>query len=299
MTAIDAIERVLNTTLVNEDFRYCLVNSCKIPFTINNKAMRINKYDEFVSLSKLLENNRLDSYSGIGISVQASKVCAIDIDNCVTKPFSLKHINSFGQEIIDMFKNIAYVEFSFSGTGIRILLKQESIKDYSRKYRIKNSNIGLEYYQYDMNARYVTVTGHYIYNNSISVAEDNRSVLIKLLDKYMLKPKRQRFRSLEESEDTREISEILKSVKIHLFKDYNFQDLWYSHAPGSGKDESERDFFLLRYIYNNITQDRSKAKQIFEMSEFYKTKDDYHLYKWSRNNHWYYNHIFNNIKRGL
>lgn len=295
MSAIECIERVLNTSLINEDLKYCLVNSNKVPYKINNRTASPSNFKDFVDFEQLLECKKLERYSGIGISVQASKVCAIDIDRCAEEPFNIETINDFALEIIDIFKDFAYIEFSFSGRGIRILFKQDSIKDYQSKYRIKNSDIDLEYYDYDMLGRYVTVTGRYLFNNSLSSNENYNDLIIEFLEKYM-KKKNTISITYEECEDDRTIEELMKVVKFHYRKDYDFQDLWFSKAPGSGKDESERDYFLVRYIFNNITRDREKVKEIFEQSDFFKTKDRKHIYKWTRSDNYYFNYIFNNIK---
>ncbi len=297
MNAINTIERIIQTNLIKEDLKYCLVNSKKVPFTVKNTFARTNVLKDFVNLDELLYNDRLSHYSGVGISVQASKVIAIDIDNCVVEPFNIKTINTFALEVIEIFKDISYIEFSFSGTGIRILLKSKAIENYSENYRINNSTNGLEFYQYTMNGRYVTITGRYIYNNTIKDFVDNK-IIIKFLDKYMKRIVNNSEYIGEETDD-RSIKDLLKIVRRHYIKDYNFQDLWFSKAPGSGKDESERDFFLTRYIFYNITKDRNKVKELFEQSDFFKSKDERHLYKWNRNNGWYFNYMFDNILGGV
>lgn len=297
MNAIITIENITKTNLIHEDLKYCLVNSKKIPFTVTNTFAKTNSLEDFVSLEQLLDNDNLENYSGVGISVQASKVIAIDIDNCVDEPFNINKINEFASEIIKIFKDIGYIEFSFSGSGIRILLKSEAIEDYSKLYKTKNSTTGLEFYQYNMLGRYVTLTGRYIYNNKLEYI-DNNSIIIEFLEKYMKKIFKKRKYKDEELDD-RELEELMKDVKKLYFKNHDFQDLWFSKAPGSGKDESERDFFLVRYIFNNITRDREKARLIFEESEFFKTKDNQHLYKWHRNDNWYFNYMFDNVLGGM
>lgn len=296
MSAIDTISRIVETQLVNEELKYCLVNERKIPFTITNVIARINRVEDFVDLHTLFDNDILNEYSGVGISVQASKVIAIDIDNCVTKPFSINHINDFAKDIINIFKEVGYVEFSFSGTGIRILLKAPAIKNYSKTYRTKHSKLGLEFYQYNMPGRYVTVTGKVLYNNTLKELQDTR-LITQFLDTYLKKEFNQTI-EFSESSDSRTEEDLMKLIRRHYIKNSNFQELWFTPAPGSGKDESERDFFLVKYIFNNITQDRNKVKLLVEKSHFFKTKDNKHIFKWRRNNHWYFNYIFNNILGG-
>lgn len=294
MSAIDTLEMIANTSLIFEDLRYCLVNSNKLPFTIYNKIAAVNNKSDFVEFEKLFDCDKLHTYAGIGISIQASEVCAIDIDQCVSTPFEESTINTQAKEIINMFKHFAYIEYSFSGTGIRILFKQKSVEDYSKHYKIKNSKRHLEYYQPNHSNRYVTVTGKYLFNNPLTSDESNFKIVIEFLETYMKKQVRKREKVV--LTDERCLDELLKKVKYHYFKSHSFQDLWFTHAPGSGKDESERDYRLVRYLYLNITQDRDKIKELFEMSEFFKTKDKKHILKWERNNYRYFDYIFNHIK---
>jgi hypothetical protein len=89
---------------------------------------------------------------------------------------------------------------------------------------------------------------------------------------------------------------LMKKIKYHYHKYYDFQNLWFTSAPGSGKDESERDYRLVTYIYTNITQSKELIKRIFEESEFFKTKDKKHIYKWTNNNYRYFNYLYKRIQ---
>ena len=99
-----------------------------------------------------------------------------------------------------------------------------------------------------------------------------------------------------EEVETRTYEELMKLVKVKYLKDIIFQNLWFNNAPGSGKDESERDYHLVVYLYQNITQDKDLLKKIFESSPFFKSKDNKHVYKWNYNNFRYFNYIYNNVK---
>ncbi len=295
MKAIETIEKIMETNLIYEDLKYCFVNSTKLPFRWDGTIASSNNLSDFVSFSEILKSEHILEFDGIGISVQASEICAVDIDKCVTTPFDKNSINEFGLGIINIFKDFAYIEFSFSGTGIRILFKHNLVENYQEQYKIKNSSSGLEFYQYTMAGRYVTVTGRYLYNNPLKSNEDHEEVIIDFLDEYMKRTVTKRKQEII-IEDKRTDEELRKLVKRHLFKSQSFQDLWFTKAPGSGKDESERDFYLIKYIYENITQDREKLKSIFEESDFYKSKDNKHINKWKRNDHWYFNYVYDNVK---
>ena len=106
--------------------------------------------------------------------------------------------------------------------------------------------------------------------------------------------------SVEESVDDSSMEELMNKVRNRLFDDKSFQDNWFEKAPGSGSNESERDFFLISYIIQNITRDREKVRLLIEKSPFYKSKDKKHLEKWNSRDHRYYNYQFDQaLKRGI
>lgn len=280
------------------DLRYCLVDKNKLPYTINGVLARSNHSEDFVNFNQLvdaMDSLETDSYKGVGASIQASNICAIDVDHCFKEPFDINSGDERAHSLIEMFKTKAYIEFSFSGTGLRILFKSNVIDNYSEKYYIKNKNNSIEFYQPNNSYRYVTITGKYIYNNGINALLDE--TLLIFLDKYMKKTVRVRVALETDEIETRSYDDLMKKVKCRLLKDYNFQDLWFTKAPGSGKDESERDYHLISYLYENITRDQSLIKQIFESSEFFKTKDRKHVNKWVNQDYRYFNYLYDVIRR--
>ena len=297
---IETLNNIINTN--NEDLlnlKYCLVTKDKLPYRIDEILARSNHSEDFVNIQEIisnLENIDIENYKGVGISIQASNICAIDVDHCFSSPFDISSGDERAQQLIDKFKNLAYIEFSFSGTGLRILFKSNLIENYSDKYYIKNKNNSIEYYQPNNSYRYVTVTGRFIYNNLIKDVNDD--VIIDFLNEYMKKTIKSYDNIITTNEvETRTYEQLMKIVKYKYLKDYNFQDLWFTKAPGSGKDESERDYHLVAYLYENITQDKSLLKQIFESSEFFKTKDWKHVNKWKNQNGRYFNYLYDTIRR--
>ena len=297
---IETLNDIINTD--NEDLlnlKYCLVTKDKLPYRIDEILARSNHSEDFVNIQEIvsnLETINIENYKGVGISIQASNICAIDVDHCFSSPFDISSGDERAQQLIDKFKNLAYIEFSFSGTGLRILFKSNSIENYSDKYYIKNKNNSIEYYQPNNSYRYVTVTGRCIYNNLIK--DINNDVIIDFLNEYMKKTIKSYDNIITTSEvETRTYEQLMKLVKYRYLKDYNFQDLWFTKAPGSGKDESERDYHLVVYLYENITQDKSLLKQIFESSEFFKTKDWKHINKWKNQNGRYFNYLYDTMRR--
>ena len=173
MSALDTLERIVeNDNLFNYPFRYCLVGADKIPYSLSGSRARPNEASDFCSLDELSLCPNLDKYAGIGISIIESKICAIDVDKCFKEPFNIESADERAKDIIEMFKDLAYIEFSFSGRGLRILFVAEDIPDYETTFYIKNAKTHIEYYQPKGHARYVTLTGQLIYNNSFYKMRD-------------------------------------------------------------------------------------------------------------------------------
>lgn len=299
MNLLDTLDNISKTNNSIISLKYCLVTKDKLPFKIDGSLAKPNMVEDFVDLTTIinnLNNIKIDNYKGVGISIQASNISAIDVDHCFETPFDIKSGDNRAKELIEMFKDFAYIEFSFSGTGLRILFKTNIIEDYSTKYYIKNANNSIEYYQPTNSFRYVTVTGKYIYNNEIKESLELNKNIILFLDKYMKREEKKKIEIYTTKEETRTFEELLKLVKFHYFKDGIFQNLWFDKAPGSGSNESERDFHLVAYLYQHITQDKDLIKQLFESSPFFKSKDWKHKNKWNYQNFRYYNYLYDNIR---
>lgn len=295
MSALDTMFNLLSTSLMDVDCKYCFVNEDKIPFKIDGEKARPNVDDDFVSFEEISNAKNISDYKGLGISIKASNLCAIDVDHCFKIPRDFSSIDERGKDIFNMFKDIAYIEYSFSGTGLRILFKTGAIENYTDTYYVKCSKNEIEYYQPSNKARYVTITGNTLANGKIEYNDNILITLYSFLDKYMLRPKKvSKNINLNNSDKTFE--QCLKEIKIHYFKNSNFQENWFKKAPGSNSNESERDFYLIEYIYSNITTDKELVKKLFEESPFFKSKDKKHVYKWNYNNFRYFNYLWDNIK---
>lgn len=294
MTALDTIETVVsNDFLRKADFlRYCYINKEKVPFRSNGTdSARPNVVTDFVPFSQL-DLSKASMFAGLGISIQASGICAIDVDHCFTRPNDLSSADPRAQDIINIFGGTTYIEFSFSGTGLRILFKAAPIFEYDKTYYIKNSKTRCEYYFPQGSSRYVTVTGKTIIYAPINYIPD--TVLKVFLDTYMLRPKR-----LDNTTSREPIQGDIGNLILHFLRtNRGFQDNWFDKAPGSGSNESERDFFLLKFIFENITNDKTKAKEVFEQSPFFQSKDRKHKYKWERSDFRYFNYLYNVISGG-
>lgn len=296
MNALDTLFEIINNdNLVNSNLKFCLVNENKLPFKINNMIVNPNKVEDFVDIKELNDLEIIKNYSGIGISIQASNITAIDVDKCFSKPFNLDSADERALDIISRFLEYAYIEFSFSGKGLRILFRQNLIENYSLKYYIKNDNYNIEYYQPNQSYRYVTLTGKTIINNPINFNKDFTHIIINFLDDYMKRPEKIKKNINTTKEDSKTIEQLLKKVKSRLLVDFIFQEKWFSQAPGSNLNESEIDFYLLSYLYENITQNKEKLRLIFESSPYFKSKDSKHLKKWTYNDYRYYNYVYERL----
>ena len=138
MSALDCLVKLSTTTVFPAGFQFCLVSDSKIPYKMDGVTARPNIVTDFVGIEEIANCENLDEYAGLGISVQASKVCAIDVDKCFKKPNDFDSIDNRGRDIYDRFKDYSYCEFSFSGTGLRILFRSSLIEKYSLDYYIKN-----------------------------------------------------------------------------------------------------------------------------------------------------------------
>lgn len=294
MTALSVIESIgANDYLRKADFlRYCFVNNQKVPFQYNGTdSARPNVPADFVPLGQL-DLAKAVEFAGVGVSIQASGICAIDIDKCFRVPFDLSTADGRAQDIINIFGDKTYIEFSFSGTGLRILFRAAPISDYEKRYYIKNSRTQCEYYYPQGSSRYVTVTGRTIIYAGINFLPE--AILKVFLDTYMIRPVKSITGSAREP-----IQGDRNNLLLHFLRtNKSFQDNWFDKAPGSGSNESERDFFLLKFIFENITNNQEEAKTIFEESPFFKSKDRKHIYKWTRADNRYFNYLYNVISGG-
>lgn len=295
MSAIESISRICETQLVNADFRYCLVTEKKLPIRFDETQAKPNNVDDFVGLELLTKCEHLAQYAGVGISIQASDICAIDVDHCFTKKNDVSSGDERATTLLNMFDD-AYCEFSFSGTGLRILFTADKIDDYSLRYYIKNQATNIEYYQPYRSFRYVTITGNVINDVNPRDSQIASEKLLSFLNKYMLKQTKKSSEILCESSEIEPLEKLLHRVKCLYLKDNHFQNQWFANAPGSGKNESELDYALLSILYEKITQNKLCLRELFECSPYFKSKDSHHVYKWNNQEHRYFEYVYGIIQ---
>ena len=235
-----------------------LTNKGKIPFNLSTgECARSNDETTFSSYPVLLNN--ISKYlkfdengkqlGGVGLGVFRG-YSAIDIDHCVDENGVLSNL---AQDIINYCNS--YTEYSPSKTGIRIIFKTQVRIDKDVHY-IHNKDIGLEIYISDNTNKFVSITGNKLSGDTINEVD-----ITYILNKYM---KKGQFN----------IEKILK-------KDEKLAALWNKQAPGSGKDESESDMALCCKLAYYLKNDEDLIRQYFEMSPYYKSKDEEHKKKWA------------------
>lgn len=298
MKAVEVAERIIEGPLFDANLKYCLVDKNKVPFRYDGKNAHPNDVNDFCDIKDIVTSDQITKFPGMGISVQASNVWGIDIDHCVETPFNKDTINDFGKGIVNMFKDFAYIEFSFSGTGLRILFRDKIIDNYEDIYYIKNSKLQVEYYQPSKSNRYLTITGMAIYPNKIDSETTHSNIVYMFLNNYMRRPMsvNNKIDIIKDVSDDRSLEQLLNNIKCCMLADSSLTELWFHHAPGSGSNESECDYYLCNYIYHHITKDKDKIKDLFELSPYFKSKDSKHVYKWNyHDNRYYYNCIYKSI----
>lgn len=295
MSSFDTLLQISDTPLLSFPLQFCLVAKDKKPFKVDGTLAKPNCVEDFVNFETLLKCDKLNDFAGIGISIQASKICAIDVDHCFSEPFNKHTIDERGKKIFDLFSKKTYCEFSFSGTGMRILFTANLIENYSDLYYTKNEKYSVEFYRPEGPARYVTVTGKTLSNRNISRVD--LETIIKFLNLYMIKPARH-FKKSKKIEEEKSLEECKRQVIQLYYNNHKFQELWFAQAPGSGKNESEMDFEILCILYESITTDYDNLKSLFEMSPYFKSKDFKHRQKWEGQDNRYLKYIFGILKKG-
>lgn len=303
MNALEVLQNIDSiSSLRNANLKFCLVSSNKHPLKLDGTNAKPNNVQDFVDFETLKSCQNLSDYSGIGISIQASKVTAIDVDKCFSKPFEIESADERAIDVINTFMDVAYIEFSFSGLGLRVLYRQPEIEDYSRTYYTKNEQYGIEYYQPSNSFRYVTITGKAIVKKDINSKETFSETILNFLNKYMKRKVYVHRESQTIIDDNRSIHDLLTDVMKLYIKNIVFADKWFNkehkfaNIPGKSH-ESQDDYGLMTALYDNITHDKEKLRIIFEQSPYFKTKDKKHLDKWFKNDYRYYNFIFDEMLR--
>lgn len=130
-----------------------------------------------------VQNYAEAGYDGIGVGIFDS-LAAIDIDHCVEIGSDGKPaLTETAHDIVDMMQG-AYMEYSPSGRGVRILcLVQDGFAYDKGTYLINNQQRGLEIYVAGTTSKYVSVTGN-TWTPGVDLS-DRSDQLRAIMDKYM------------------------------------------------------------------------------------------------------------------
>ena len=234
-----------------------LTSNGKVPFNVlTGQGAKSNDPSTFVSYPILLQHihkylkvdDNGKQLGGVGLGIFRG-YSAVDIDHCVDED---GNISDMARDIIDFCQS--YTEYSPSKTGIRIIFKTQTRIDKSQYY-INNHNNGLEIYISDNTNKFVSITGNKISGDTI-----NEIDIQPLLNKYMKKGS--------------------FNIEKALAKDNKLKELWNKQAPGSHADESETDMALCCKLAYYLKNDENEVKRYFEMSPYFKSKDEQHKKKW-------------------
>lgn len=232
------------------------------------KGYKISALDPFYPFAAMVEALTTNPGANLGIKVGSAQVSAIDIDNC----FADGELNEHALDIIKTLD--AYTEFSPSGNGVRILFKTNTRFDIE-KYYVKNSALGIEYYDAvhcsTVGARMVRLSGNVIHPGNSDLVDT-----AAVLNKYMKRPVVQNFRALEEAtfhEGRALVLSYLANV-LPEFYEYNTRIIDY-------KSESEWDLSMVNML-SAYTDSRAEIDFALRRSRYFLTKDTRHLRKWDK-----------------
>lgn len=232
------------------------------------KRYKISALDPFYPFDVMVK--ALEEHAGgtLGLKVGSANVSAIDIDNCFINGSLAAH----AADIIEALD--VYTEFSPSGNGIRLLFKTTTPFDIE-KYYVKNSALGIEYYDArhcsTVGARMVRISGNMIHPG----AREEVSTL-DILERYMKRPVMNKFQVLGEAELNENRAKVLAYLVNILPEFYEYNARLIDH-----KSESEWDLSMVNMI-SAYTSSRAEVDYALKNSKYFLTKDERHRRKWDK-----------------
>lgn len=250
-------------------------------------TIKINDLSNFISYEDAKEQIHQDPQLGLGVGMWGY-LCGIDIDGCIDNNV----ISDEAQAIIDLFPE-AYIEKSFSGTGLHFLfLCQMQVPDRKDSYYIKMGKKhmsekslpfkGLEFYQGLYDHRYLTLTENSI-QSPPSLTYVSGEKLLAFLDQYFKRPQPSSTNITTISTDPEDEAWWRWAKKrLRQGKAQRLYDLASKTPTGSGGTESEDDLALMSEIAFWCNKNPDLMREVFETSYYYKHKDQKHKNKWAR-----------------
>lgn len=221
------------------------------------KGYAISAIDPFYSIDELIDAG-IENYETIGLKA-GNGLSIIDIDDCIDRNGT---ISDFAMDVINHIQS--YTELSPSGKGIRILFSTNTLFDI-KKYKTKNSQLGLEYYdasdQENRGGRMCRLSG-----NKILPYPFREVDTLPLLNKYMIRPKNEKKTDLKDEEPDYDWCYLVYQLIIHRLDLKNLMNREIESIS-----ESEIDLLLCNAI-GEYTNNVNEIKTVFEMTRYYKTK---------------------------
>ena len=244
----------------------------------------VNDKNSFYTYSQAMRLMQPDEGLGIGLF---GNLCGIDIDHAVQADGTL---SPTAKDIIDYFDG-AYMEYSYSGKGVHILFICKDQKKY-RKYYTKMTEVqlikkgildvgGLEFYQGQVDNRYLTLTGNIIPQRTKNNYTVPVQKLTAFLDKYFTVPVQSIQPIAPTSSNTKEDLAWAR-FGLYTLKNELFRKAFNKPATGYGGTESEDDLALACRAAFWTNNNPEAIRIVFEASPHYSTKDPDHLDKWSK-----------------
>lgn len=245
-------------------------------------TVKIDNLNNFVSYEEAKLLIQKDPTLGLGIGMWGY-LCGIDIDHCIED----NHILPEAQAIINLFPE-AYIEKSFSGTGLHFLfLSQEQYPNRKDSYYIKLGKKhmkeqslpfhGLEFYQGLQDHRYLTLTEDVIQSPTHRTDVSGEKIQ-QFLDTYFKRPPAPTNSITVSSTDEEDMAWWCWAKKRRPERLFQLA----SQLPtGSGGTESEDDLSFMIELAFWTNKNPHLMCQAFESSYYYKHKDAKHIRKWT------------------
>lgn len=159
----------------------------KVPYSAHGGMGKSNDPKTWASFDVACRAYDSGKFDGLGFSLcQGDGLVAIDLDKCIGA--SQADLSPEAFEICDKFKDVAYIEYSPSGKGLRLFTFGKA----ARSGKGNGDNKWIEMYDHT-SPRYVTVTGDLLFGRKRPIG-DGQEALDWLYQKYFHKdeqPQRQ------------------------------------------------------------------------------------------------------------
>jgi putative DNA primase/helicase len=231
----------LRQSVSGEEYNIFCVHKDKVPIH-GTHVDDMSTYHTFSECQKLMASDE-----GLGIGMFGN-LCGIDIDHCIDNGI----ISPAAQGILDYFEG-AYVEKSFSGTGIHLLFFCKEQHKYQKYYTKMNEKHlqdkgiigigGLELYQGKVDNRYLTLTGNIIPTDRPGNYTVSPEKIVAFLEKYFKRPVISTPSPVVFTSSDDEDKAWIKWALLQRKPD-KLLACWFKHPTGSGGTESEDDLIL-------------------------------------------------------